>query len=152
MSITLPNKPKSNTNLKKLEIDANAIRRSASISNLGGGNQPPNKNNNQNNQHQQQDMIVSPNLVKPSLSTTTTTTTAVNGNSTTTNGNSNNYQHQRNNSTNNLYPIQAHNRKTSLMNELKGRISSISDENIAGNVTNPPKFKLTNVSKFKILI
>lgn len=112
--------------------------------------------NKKNQQQQHQDMIVSPNLVKPSLQTTTKTTAQSNsmngGNSTTTtitngNGNNNsNYQHQRNNSTNNLYPIQAHNRKTSLMNELKGRISSISDENIAVNSTNPPKFKLTNVS------
>lgn len=150
----------------------NSIRRSASISNLGGGDKVSNaaaangiENKTQSRPSQnllkpQDMMIISPNLIKPSYQTSPQSPTG---------GGANYYHHQRNNSTNNLFPIQqnqhhlnnqhyhqqqhqqqqAHvitsqsqSRKTPLMNELKGRISSISDENLA----NPSKFKLNNVS------
>lgn len=152
-----------------------SVRRSASISNLGEKTANNLSSNDQDQHHryskpqllhlqkhqqsnnQQDMMIVSPNLIKPSYATSPTQSTL---SSSKTSGNIQQLQqqqqqpqqHQRNNSTNNLYPIvPPHNRKTSLMNEMKGRISSISDENLAVNSANPSKFKLTNVSTFSFL-
>ena len=126
--------------------DPNAlVRRSASISNLGekpalsGRNNNANNGNDQEKQRQLQvDMIISPNLIKPSYEATSPTM--------------NKASTQRNNSSSNLFPIQPYSslsekrRVQTVSSDLKSRMSSISDENLAANSNAyRNKFKLTNV-------